>query len=88
MAEEKALFRLYSAGGEGIIDSGYNHDAHQLIQVTGGSLAVSVGTEVVEVEQGDFIYIPPTLVYRAESIGSRAYIRAMVFDKALVDDNM
>ena len=88
MAEEKTLFRLYSAGGEGIIDSGYNHDAHQLIQVTGGSLAVSVGTEVVEVEQGDFIYIPPTLVYRAESIGSRASIRAMVFDKALVEDNM
>ena len=88
MAEEKALFRLYSACGEEIIDSGYNHDAHQLIQVTGGSLAVSVGTEVVEVESGDFVYIPPTLVYRAESVGSRASIRALVFDKTLVEENM
>ena len=88
MAEDKVLFRLYSAGGEGIIDSGYNHDAHQLIQVTGGSLAISVGTEVVEAESGDFIYIPPTLVFRAESIGSHASIRALVFDKSLAQENM
>ena len=67
MSEEKKLIKLYSAGGEGIIDSGYNHTAHQLIQVTGGSLAISVGTEVVDAELGDFIYVPPTLVFRAES---------------------
>lgn len=88
MADDKNIFRLYSASGEGIIDSGYNHSAHQLIQVTGGSLAVSVGTEVVEAECGDFIYVPPTLVFRAEAIGCHASIRALVFDRELVEENM
>lgn len=88
MAEEKNKFRLYSASGEGIIDSGYNQDAHQLIQVTGGSLAVSVGTEVVDAEVGDFIYVPPTLVFRAESVGGHASVRVLVFDRGLVEEYM
>ena len=88
MAEDKNLFRLYSASGNGIIDSGYNHTAHQLIQVTAGSLAVSVGTEVVEVEQGDFVYVPPTLVFRLESIDSHASVRTLVFERELVEENI
>ena len=88
MAEDKNLFRLYSASGNGIIDSGYNHTAHQLIQVTAGSLAVSVGTEVVEVEQGDFVYVPPTLVFRSESIDSHASVRTLVFERELVEQNI
>ena len=88
MAEDKNLFRLYSASGNGIIDSGYNHTAHQLIQVTAGRLAVSVGTEVVEVEQGDIVYVPPTLVFRSESIGSHASARTLVFERELVEENI
>ena len=88
MAEEKMNIRLYSASGEGIIDSGYHPDSHQLIQVTGGSLAVSVGTEVVEANEGDFIYVPPTLVFRAESISGHASIRGLSFEKSLVEENI
>lgn len=88
MAEEMSTFRLYSQSGEGIIDSGYNQTAHQLIYVNGGSLAVSVGTEVVDAEEGDFIYVPPTLVFRVETVSGRGSIRAMVFEKALVEENM
>ena len=80
--------RLYSKGGEGIIDSGYQAESHQIIQITGGSVAVSVGTEVVEADAGDFVYVPPTLVYRVESIGDRAAVRVLQFDKALVEEDM
>ncbi|MBQ8414556.1 MAG: AraC family transcriptional regulator [Clostridia bacterium] len=88
MSEEKNLIKLYSAGGEGIIDSGYNHTAHQLIQVTGGSLAISVGTEVVDAELGDFIYVPPTLVFRAESVVGHASVRVLVFERELVEEHL
>lgn len=88
MSEEKNLIKLYSAGGGGIIDSGYNQSAHQLIQVTGGSLAVSVGTEVVEAEAGDFIYVPPTLVFRAEAISAHASVRVLVFERELVEEHL
>ena len=87
MAEDKTI-KLYSAGGEGIIDSGYYSDAHELIQVTAGEVAVSVGTEVVEATAGDFIYVPPTLVFRVESVGGPASIRGLAFDRALALENM
>ena len=88
MADKEMLIKLYSQSGEGIIDSGYQAEAHQLIQVTGGSVAISVGTEVVEAEAGDFIYVPPTLVYRVESVATRASVRVLQFDKALVEEDM
>lgn len=88
MAENKELIRLYSAGGEGIIDSGFEAEAHQIIQVTGGNVAISVGTEVVEAEAGDFVYVPPTLVFRVESIGGRASVRVLAFERSLVEEDM
>lgn len=88
MAGEKMFIKLYSVSGEGIVDSGYYSDAHQLIQITAGSAAVSVGTEVVEASSGDFIYVPPTLVYRVESVGGPASVRALAFDRAVIEDNI
>ena len=88
MSENKMFIKLYSASGEGIIDSGYYPDCHQLIQVTSGSLAISVGTEVTEAEAGDFVYVPPTLVFRAEAIGRQASVRVLAFDKMLVEENI
>ena len=88
MSESKMFIKLYSSSGEGIIDSGYYPDCHQLVQVTGGNLAISVGTEVIEAESGDFVYVPPTLVFRAESIGRQASIRVLAFDKMFVEENI
>ena len=88
MADDKMFIKLYSAGGEGIIDSGYYDDAHCILQITSGDVAVSVGTEVVEASAGDFIYVPPTLVFRVESIGSPASIRGLAFDRSLVVGEM
>ena len=87
MADDKMLIKLYSASGEGIIDSGYNPDAHHLIQITAGNVAVSVGTEVVSAMTGDFIYVPPTLVFRVEAEGA-ASVRVLAFDRALVADSI
>ena len=41
MADE---IKLYSAVGEGIIDSGYSPTASELLQVISGRVAVTVGT--------------------------------------------
>ncbi len=88
MTENNMSIKLYSASGEGIIDSGYYPNCHQIIQVTSGNLAISVGTEVIEAAAGDFVYVPPTLVFRAESIGSHSSIRVLAFDKMLVAENI
>ncbi len=88
MADDKMLIKLYSAGGDGIIDSGYSQSAHQLIQITSGSASVSVGTEVVLAEAGDFIYVPPTLVFRVETVGGHGSVRVLAFERSLVEENM
>ena len=88
MADEKNLIKLYSASGEGIIDSGYYPDAPEIIQVTSGNVAISIGTEVVEANAGDFVYVPPKLVFRVESVSGSASIRALAFDRALAEENM
>lgn len=88
MADDKINIKLYSCSGEGIIDSGYSPDSHRIIQVISGNLAISIGTEVVEATGGDFIYVPPTLVFRAETLGGAASIRSLVFDKELVEEKL
>lgn len=88
MAEEKMQIKLYSAVGEGIIDSGYHKTASELLQVTGGDVAITVGTEVVEASAGDFVFIPSDLVFRVESVEGHSAIRGLVFDRALLEENM
>lgn len=88
MADEKNVIKLYSAHGEGIIDSGYYSDASELIQVTAGNVAITVGTEVCEVSAGDFLFVPSDLVFRVETVGGAGSVRGLVFDRRLVEDNM
>ena len=80
--------RLYSAQGEGIIDSGYSPTASELLQVIGGSVAVTVGTEVEEVSAGDFIFIPANQVFRVETICGPASVRGLSFEREIVESNM
>lgn len=88
MAEDNKQIKLYSTVGEGIIDTGYNPTASELLQVVSGDVVVTVGTEVTEVSAGDFLFIPSDLVFRVETISGPANIRAMVFERSMVEDNM
>lgn len=80
--------KLYSAQGEGIIDSGYSPTASELLQVVSGSVAVTAGTEVSEVSAGDFLFIPADLVFRVETVGGPAAVRGMSFEREMVETNM
>ena len=85
MADE---IKLYSAVGEGIIDSGYSPTASELLQVISGRVAVTVGTEVAEVSAGDFLFIPADLVFRVETIEGPASVRGFAFERKIVEGNM
>ena len=85
MADE---IKLYSAVGEGIIDSGYSPTASELLQVISGRVAVTVGTEVAEVSAGDFLFIPADLVFRVEAIEGPASVRGFAFERKIVEENM
>ena len=88
MSEDKKMIRLYSASGEGRIDAGFNPTASQLLQIVSGGARVTVGTEVVEANAGEFLFIPSNLVFLVDSIDGFASVRGFVFDRSLVERDM
>ena len=88
-SENKFPFSMYHESGEGRLINARTHDESiEIIEVLSGEVCIQVGTETVSATAGDFIYVPPTLVFRVDSISERASIRAMVFDKSIIEANM
>ena len=84
----KFEFDVRYADGEGVILSGYSDGTVLLMEITRGETVVSIGTESVVLEEGDFVYVPARLVYRVEAIGSRASVRAVCVCDELIEANM
>lgn len=87
--ENKFPFSMYVESGEGRLINAHTHDkSMEIIEVLNGKINVQIGTESVEAEAGDFIYIPPTLVFRADTVSEKAVLRSIVFDIAILEENM
>lgn len=89
MAEDlKFPFKMYSVQGEGIICAGFHERAMEIIEITLGNVLVQIGTEFAEAKAGDFLYVPPTMVFRVEAKEGEAGMRSMVFDSSIIEVNM
>lgn len=89
MAEDtKFPFRIYTASGTGVICSGYHSDAMEILEITSGEVDMQIGTVTVTASRGDFLFVPPTMVLRAESKDGEASLRAMVLDNSIIKENM
>ncbi len=89
MAEDLRFpFKMYSVQGDGIICAGFHEQAMEIIEITAGKVLVQIGTEFAEAEAGDFLYVPPTMVFRVEAKDGEAGMRSMVFDSSIIEINM
>ena len=86
--DSKTQFSTYSAAGNGIIDFGYHADCAVIVEMVDGDAIITIGTDTVEASIGDFIYVPSGLVFRVESTGGMAAIRALVFNMDIIKENM
>ena len=86
--ETRFPFRIYMAQSEGIVTEGYHSSSVEIVEITHGNISFQIGTETVEATAGDFLYVPSTLVFRAEAKDSAASLRAMVFDSSIIEANM
>lgn len=86
--DSKFPFKMYSVQGEGIICAGFHENAMEIIEITLGSVLVQIGTEFAEAKAGDFLYVPPTMVFRVEAKEGEAGMRSMVFDSSIIEVNM
>ena len=85
--DSKFLFKIYSAKGVGVIDSGYYDDSMVILEITTGDVYVEIGTDKVEAKQGDFIFVPSMLIYRVYSFDA-ASVRVMVFSSPMIEENL
>ena len=60
----------------------------QIIEVLSGEVEMQIGTEILIASKGDFAYVPPTMVYRADAIGGYAAIRGITFEASILRQNM
>ena len=89
MAEDlKFPFKMYSVQGDGIICTGFHERAMEIIEITSGKATVQIGTEFAEARAGDFLYVPPTMVFKVEALEGEAGMRSMVFDSSIIEENM
>ena len=89
MAEDlKFPFKMYSVQGDGIICTGFHERAMEIIEITSGKATVQIGTEFAEAKAGDFLYVPPTMVFKVEALEGEAGMRSMVFDSSIIEENM
>ena len=88
-AESKFPFSMYAVSGEGRLVNARTHKSSmEIVEVLQGDVNIQIGTETIEATKGDFIYVPPTLVFRADAISDRASIRGMVFATSILEANM
>ena len=82
-------FSMYKASGEGRIVNSRSHESSmEIAEITAGEVQIQIGTEFVDARCGDFLYIPPSMVFRAEAKTPNATIRGMIFDMSIIEANL
>ncbi|MBR2465556.1 MAG: helix-turn-helix domain-containing protein [Clostridia bacterium] len=89
MNDERFPFKMYSAQGEGrLINSRLSYGCMEIVEVISGSVRAFIGTEQARAEAGEFLYVPPSLVFRLESEDGAASVRGIIFDSFILETNM
>ncbi len=89
MNEERFPFKMYYESGEGrLINSRMSGTSMEIVEVISGSVTAFIGTERAVAEAGDFLYVPPTLVFRLEAAEGTAAVRGIIFDSSILEANM
>ena len=85
----KFPFSMYKETGSGrIINSRSHNSSMEIVEITSGSVTVQIGTEFIDASAGDFLYIPPSMVFRADATSDTATIRGMIFDMSIIEENL
>lgn len=87
--DAKNLFSMYRVSAEGRVINATSHDDEmEIIEVTDGRVIIQIGTDGVEAVAGDILCVPPTMVFRVNSIDGPATVRGICFDMSILRENM
>lgn len=87
--DSKFPFKMYAISGEGtLIPARFSETDMEIVEVTSGRVHAQVGSEYVDAERGDFMYIPHGLVFRVDATDGAASLRGIMFDVDIIANNM
>jgi len=87
--ESKFPFSMYKVTGEGrLVNTRSSNTDMEIVEVNYGSARIQIGTDCIEAERGDILYIPPEMIFRVDAKDGVAYIRGMKFDISILEQNM
>ena len=82
-------FKIYAHSGEGrLINSAIHERSMEIIEVTYGKVNIRIGTELLFAVAGDFVYVPPTAVYRVDTVDGPAAVRGISFNAEIIKNHM
>ncbi len=82
-------FSIYRESGDGrLVNTRCNKDAMEIVEITQGEARVQIGTDVIDVSRGAIIYVPPSMMFRADAKGGNASVRGIIFDISIIEENM
>ncbi len=85
----KFPFSIYATNGEGrLINATAHTESMEIIEILSGEVKIQIGTELFLAKTGDFVFVPPSLVFRADAIEGKASLRAISFDASILEANM
>lgn len=80
---------MYRATADGRVVNSRCHDRKmEIVEITEGRALVQIGTDVTEALRGDFLCVPPSMVFRVDSVDGVASVRGMIFDISILEENM
>lgn len=85
----KFPFSMYLESGSGMLVPPRIHtNSMEILEVLSGRVKAEIGTQTIELEGGNFVYIPPSLVFRTDAITPNSSVRGMIFESSILTDNM
>ena len=87
--DTKFLFEMNTRSSDSwLVKPCYREDMMEIIEVTCGCVKIQIGTDFINAQSGNFVYVPAGLIYSVEADCSEASIRSMVFDRSIIEENM
>ena len=87
--DTKFPFSMYRASADGRVVNSVCRDAEmEIIEIIDGNANVQIGTDTAEVTKGDILCVPPSMMFRVDSVGGPASVRGMVFNMSILEENM
>ena len=87
--DSKSTFEIYSrVSDEWLVKPCFSGSSMQIVEVRSGAVRIQAGTEYICAEQGDFVFVPSGLMFSAHAEEGEASVRAILFDKAIIEENI